>query len=108
MGGGQALEVGLNNLDQFSWVAGFSSLLKDFDIDKSYGGIFTSPTLTNLKLNLLWLGCGTEDNFYATNKAAHEELEKAGIKHVWVGSEGGHKWLVWRIYLRDFASRLFW
>lgn len=107
MGGGQALEVGLNNLDKFSSVGGFSSLLKDFDIDQSYGGVFTSPTLTNLKLNLLWLGCGTEDNFYTTNQAAHQKLEKAGIKHIWVGSEGGHEWLVWRRYLRDFASRLF-
>ena len=107
MGGGQALEVGLNNLDKFSWIGGFSSLLKDFDVDKSYGGVFTNPILTNLKLNLLWLGCGTKDDFYTTNQAAHEKLEKAGVKHVWVGSEGGHEWLVWRRYLRDFASKLF-
>lgn len=107
MGGGQALEVGLNNLDKFSWVGGFSSLLKDFDINKSYGEVFTNPLKTNLKLNLLWLGCGTEDDFYTTNKTAHEKLEKADINHVWVASEGGHEWLVWRRYLRDFASRLF-
>ena len=107
MGGGQALEVGLNNLDKFSSVGGFSSLLKDFDVNQSYGKVFTNPLKTNLKLNLLWLGCGTEDDFYSTNKTAHQALEKAGINHVWVKSEGGHEWLVWRRYLRDFASRLF-
>ncbi len=107
MGGGQALEVGLNNLDKFSWVGGFSSLLKDFDIDKSYNRVFAEPVLTNLKLNLLWLGCGIQDDFYITNKSAHQELEEAGIQHTWVSSEGGHEWLVWRRYLRDFASKIF-
>lgn len=107
MGGGQALEVGLNHLDKFSWVGGFSSLLKNFDVDESYNGVFKNPISANLKLKLLWLACGTQDNFYSTNKAAHEALEKVGIRHIWVGSEGGHTWLVWRRYLRDFTSIIF-
>ena len=81
--------------------------MKNFDVDKSYGGIFQKPISTNLKLKLLWLSCGTEDDFYSTNKAASEALEKVGIKHIWVSSEGGHEWLVWRRYLRDFTSMIF-
>ncbi|MEO1428697.1 MAG: alpha/beta hydrolase-fold protein [Cyanobacteria bacterium J06633_8] len=107
MGGGQALEVGLNNLDKFSWVAGFSSLLKNFDVDKSYDGVFVNPVSANLKLNLLWLGCGIEDDFYSTNNQASQALTKAGINHLWIQTEGGHEWLVWRRYLRDFAQLLF-
>ncbi|MDJ0678044.1 MAG: alpha/beta hydrolase-fold protein [Calothrix sp. MO_167.B42] len=107
MGGGQALEVGLNNLDKFSSVGGFSSLLKNFNVDTSYGGVFQNPTLANLKLKLFWLGCGTQDNFYSTHQTIHRELEKAGIRHVWFPTEGGHEWLVWRGYLREFTSILF-
>lgn len=107
MGGGQALEIGLKNLDKFAWVGGFSSLLKDFDVKKSYGGVFNNPIQANRKLRLLWLGCSTEDGFLATNQAAHEELMKVGIKHVWVTGSGTHEWQVWRRYLYNFAPKLF-
>lgn len=107
MGGGQALETGLKNLDKFAWVGGFSSLLKDFDIKKSYGGVFNNATETNRQLKFLWLGCSTEEGFFATNQAAHQELTKAGIKHLWVTGSGAHEWQVWRKYLYDFATKLF-
>ncbi|MGB3760459.1 MAG: hypothetical protein WBA07_29465, partial [Rivularia sp. (in: cyanobacteria)] len=52
--------------------------------NNQYPYIHSDGKVTNLKLNLLWLGCGTEDDFYSTNKTAHQALEKAGINHVWV------------------------
>ncbi len=107
MGGGQALEVGLNNLDKFAWVGGFSSLLRDFDVKKSYASVFNNVVNVNRKLRLLWLGCDTQDQFYQSNLAADEALEKAGIKHVWVTGSGGHEWQVWRRYLHDFVPKLF-
>ncbi|RUS94946.1 hypothetical protein DSM106972_091970 [Dulcicalothrix desertica PCC 7102] len=107
MGGGQALETGLSNLDKFAWVGGFSSLLKDFDVKKSYSGVFNNPREANRKLRLLWLGCSTEDGLLAANTTAHEELTSFGIKHVWVTGSGAHEWQVWRQYLYNFASLLF-
>ncbi|MEC4811848.1 MAG: hypothetical protein SAK29_00975 [Scytonema sp. PMC 1069.18] len=41
------------------------------------------------------------------NKTAHEALEKAGIKHVWITGSGGHEWQVWRRYLHTFVPQLF-
>ncbi|MUG96949.1 esterase [Scytonema sp. UIC 10036] len=107
MGGGQALQVGLNNLDKFAWVGGFSSFLKDFDVKTSYSGVFINTGNVNLQLRLLWLGCDTKDDFYIDNKNLHEALEKAGIKHVWVTGSGGHEWQVWRRYLYTFVPQLF-
>lgn len=107
MGGGQALQIGLNNLDKFAWVGGFSSLLPDFDVKKSYGGVFNQVANVNAKLRLLWLGCDTEDDFYIKNKTVHEALAKAGIKHIWLHGSGGHEWQVWRRYLYNFAPKLF-
>ena len=37
----------------------------------------------------------------------HEVLQKAGIKHTFIASEGAHHWRVWRRYLRDLAPLLF-
>lgn len=107
MGAGQALQVGLNNLDKFAWVGGFSSFLQDFDVKKSYGGVFNNAANVNRKLRLLWLGCGTQDQLYTSNKAVHEALEKAAIKHIWLTSSGGHEWQVWRRYLHNFVPELF-
>ncbi len=107
MGGGQALEIGLKNLDKFAWVGGFSSLLKDFDVKKSYGGVFNNAIETNRKLHLLWLGCSTEDELFAANQLAHQELTNLGIKHIWLTSSGAHEWQVWRKYLYNFVPKLF-
>lgn len=107
MGGGQALEIGIKNLDTFAWVGGFSSLLKDFDINKSYGGFFQNAVEANRKLRLLWLACDTQDNLFAANQKAHQELAKARIEHVWLTGSGAHEWQVWRKYLYNFVPKLF-
>ena len=39
--------------------------------------------------------------------ALHEALEKAGIEHTFLETEGAHHWRVWRRYLRDVAPLLF-
>ncbi|MBR8839884.1 MAG: hypothetical protein DSM106950_39285 [Stigonema ocellatum SAG 48.90 = DSM 106950] len=103
MGGGQALQVGLNNLNKFAWVGGFSPFLRDFNLKS----VLNNAANVNPQLRLLWLGCGYQDEFYASNKAMHQAFQKVGIKHVWVEGSGTHEWQVWRWYLHDFVPRLF-
>jgi hypothetical protein len=43
MGGGQALQIGLTNLDKFAHIGGFSAAAFGFDPKTSYGGVFTIP-----------------------------------------------------------------
>src|SRR4029077_21233045 len=77
MGGGQALRIGLKNLDQFAWVGGFSSAL--------FGNaelIKDGPDATK-KLRLLWVSCGDADMLMKGSEAFHQSLDKLQVPHVW-------------------------
>jgi enterochelin esterase-like enzyme len=107
MGGGQAVRIGLNHLDQFSYLGAFSPSLFITDTAKDFDGAFADPARLNHQLRLLWIGVGSDDFLLEPVKKSHENLEKAGVKHVWVESSGAHVWTVWRKYLANFAPRLF-
>lgn len=104
MGGGESLVVGLNHLDQFSWVGAMSAGVPS-DPDKSL------PNLTekdNAKLKLLWIACGKDDFLYKNNLKFNEWLTQKQIHYTWVESAGGHVWMNWRDYLTLFAKELRW
>ena len=107
MGGGQAVRIGMNHLNLFSYLGAFSPAFFIDDPSKDYDGAFADPSKVNNELHLLWLGVGTDDFLLAPVTQSHETLERAEIKHVWVKSSGAHVWTVWRKYLTDFAPRLF-
>jgi len=65
------------------------------------------PDSANKRLKLLWIACVTEDAAMVGARSTHEALQKAGIRHVFVETEGAHHWRVWRRYLRDVAPLLF-
>lgn len=107
MGGGQAVRIGMNHLNLFSYLGAFSPAFFIDDPSKDYDGAFADPSKVNNKLHLLWIGVGTDDFLLGPVTQSHETLDRAGIKHVWVKSPGAHVWTVWRKYLADFAPRLF-
>jgi enterochelin esterase-like enzyme len=107
MGGGESLNIGLNHLELFSYVAGFSAGIRIPDFQKSYGSFLADPKTANQKLHLLWLGCGSDDSLFAANQALSKQLDDATIKHVFHKSEGAHTWINWRHYLNEFAPLLF-
>lgn len=112
MGGGQALRVGLAHPELFASVAAMSG--------GTAGRGNEAPALSdglrkaleeveafNSRTRLLWIGCGRQDGGFARTKAAHEALEKGGLKHAWFEVDGAHEWQVWRRSLHDLAPRLF-
>jgi enterochelin esterase-like enzyme len=107
MGGAQALRIGLNHLDQFSYLGAFSPAITITDTSNDYDGALHDPAKINHQPHLLWRGIGTDDFLHGPVSQSHEVLEKAGIKHVWVESPGAHAWTVWRKYLAEFAPSLF-
>jgi enterochelin esterase-like enzyme len=108
MGGGQALAIGLNRLDLFSHVGGFSSGFgPNFDFGKSYPRLLESAQSTNRQLRLLWIGCGTDDGAFAASKRFSEFLTVGGIVHTFRETAGAHTWMVWRRYLHEVAPLLF-
>lgn len=107
MGGAEAMRIGLNHLDLFARIGLFSPAIGNLDPATSYEGKLADAAAVNGQLRLLWIGIGTEDGLHDGVKASHDNLAKAGVKHVWVETGGAHTWTVWRKYLADFAPRLF-
>lgn len=107
MGGGQSGRIGLGNLDMFSHVGIMSAGMRGGVDSEPYASLLANVDATNKKLDLLWIGCGTEDRAFAGASAVSKTLTEAGIEHTFVQSEGGHHWRVWRRYLRDVAPLLF-
>jgi enterochelin esterase-like enzyme len=108
MGGGQALSIGLNRLDLFSHVGGFSSGLgANTDFAKSYARFLENGPAANRQMRLLWIGCGTEDGAFAQSKRLSEFMTARGIVHTFRETSGAHTWMVWRRYLHEVAPLLF-
>ncbi len=107
MGGGESLGIGLNHLELFSRVAGFSAALRPAEFQKTFGALVADPQAANQKLRLLWVGCGTEDSLFAPAKSFSEFLSQHKIKHTFKESTGAHTWIVWRRYLNELAPLLF-
>jgi len=103
MGGGQGIDFGLNNIDKFAWVGGFSSApnLQPPDV------LIPKIQQAKEKLSLLWIGCGDKDNLITGSWNLHKGLVDAGIDHVWYVDSGVHEFPVWNNNLYLFAQMLF-
>jgi len=108
MGGGQALSIGLNHLELFSHVGGFSAgLSRTIDFAEAYPKIAANPEAANKDLRLLWIGCGKEDGLFVASKNLSEFLTQHHVRHSFRETTGAHTWIVWRRYLNEFAPLLF-
>jgi len=104
MGGGQSLTIGLNHPDRFAWVGGFSA---GSPSREAIAGVLAEPEALNRKLKLLWIGCGKDDFLLKRNEEFLALLREKQIRYEWHLTDGAHTWPVWRIYLGEFAPRLF-
>jgi len=108
MGGGQALSIGLNNIELFSYVGGFSAAIGNAaNLPKTYAKLAGNVRESNDKLRLLWIGCGTEDSLFGASKNFSEWLTANSIKHTFRETGGAHTWMVWRRYLHEISPLLF-
>jgi enterochelin esterase-like enzyme len=107
MGGGQSLTIGLQNLDRFAWIAGFSSATPVGNVDKRFAHLLADVSATNEQLKLLWIGCGKEDFLLERNEQFRTWLSDNRINHVYRLTDGGHEWMVWRKYLAEVLPQLF-
>jgi enterochelin esterase-like enzyme len=102
MGGGQSLNFGLNNVDTFAFVGGFSSAPNT----KPPAELVPEPAAAR-QLELLWVSCGNEDGLFNISKGVHEYLAAQNVPHTWHIDSGGHTFPVWKNDLYHFASLLF-
>jgi enterochelin esterase family protein len=107
MGGIESLQIGLNHLDQFSYVGGFSAAISPATFPQTFPGVKADPTAMNRQLHLLWIGCGTDDGLFPASASFSSYLDDAQVKHTFFKIPGAHTWIVWRQFLNEFAPQLF-
>jgi enterochelin esterase-like enzyme len=104
MGGGQALNFGLGNLDTFAWVGGFSSAPNT----KRPADLIKDHAQAAKKLRLLYVACGDKDRLFRISQGVHNMLEENKVPHVYnVIPGGGHDFRVWKNDLYCLATLLF-
>lgn len=104
MGGGQALNFGLNNIDTFAWVGGFSSAPNT----RPPAELINDPAEAIGKLRLLYIACGDQDGLFRISQGVHNMLDEKKVPHLYnVISGGRHDFKVWKSDLYHFSQLLF-
>lgn len=103
MGGGQALNFGLGNLDKFAWVGGFSTAPNT----KAPEELVPDTKKASEMLKLLWISCGDQDGLLRFSERTHGYLAAHGVPHVYYLESGVHDFKVWKNGLYMFSGLLF-
>lgn len=114
MGGGHSFQLSLNYPKTFDYIGLFSAGL---NIHRSEGGDIAPQMYENTyeKLDALfannpklyYIAIGETDFLYDSNAELRKYLDGKGFKYTYLETSGGHIWRNWRIYLEDFAQKLF-
>ena len=111
MGGGQTLRTHHAHPDQFAYVGIWSAGLvrrKRRRVGETERGVPGERRPSSTAASSCCRSPSATRTLALTgSKSLAEVLEKHGIKHEVHISGGGHTWINWRHYLRDFAPKLF-
>jgi enterochelin esterase-like enzyme len=103
MGGGQALNIGLANLDVFAWVGGFSSAPNTAPPEQ----LVPEPAKAIEQLKLLYVSCGNKDGLMRVSQGVHTYLKEKNVPHIWHVDEHAHDFQHWKKGLYNFAQLIF-
>jgi len=110
LGGTQTYQITQASLDKFAWIGAFSAPFGFPDLKSGYNGLIADPAAFAKQVRLLFVSMGSEEanSFGRGNRAFHEALEKAGVRHVYYESPGtAHEWQTWRRSLHEMVPLLF-
>lgn len=110
MGGFHTLHISKYYPDTFDYVGLFSAAI--FPRQGSESPVYQDmegklKTQFAKKPALYYIAIGNQDFLYKANEEFRQLLDKNGLKYVYKETGEGHIWKNWRIYLSDFAPRLF-
>lgn len=110
MGGFHSLHISKHYPDMFDYVGLFSAAIYP-------GRNAASPLYQDMdgklkaqfakKPSLYWIGIGKTDFLYRDNERFRKQLDSAHHPYEYFENEDGHIWKNWRIYLTEFAPKLF-
>ncbi len=108
LGGRQALATGLGNPDLFHYVGAYAPAIFGEEYKTNFeNGTYAPLDEVKKKLNLFWLGCGTEDFLIQASRGLDAFLTEQGFEHTTYMPGGGHTWMNCRDYLELTAKELF-
>jgi enterochelin esterase-like enzyme len=107
LGGTQTYQITQTNLDKFAYIGIFSAPFGFPGVETGYDGLLKKPDEFARRVRLFYVSMGSKEGA-TTGRSIHEELEKAGIKHMYYESPGtAHEFQTWRKSLHGFAQQLF-
>jgi enterochelin esterase family protein len=78
------------------------------DFEGRNAAFFADPDRTNELVKLFYIAAGENDTTVTDGpRRLSATLARHGIEHIFNETSGGHTWINWRRYLRDFAQLLF-
>lgn len=110
MGGFHSLNISRENPDMFDYVGLFSAAIKPNDNTVSPIYADANKKLATQfagKPALYWIAIGNTDFLYDANAQYRKMLDENGYPYEYFETPEGHIWKNWRIYLSEFAPRLF-
>ena len=108
MGGFHSLHISKEYPGTFSYIGLFSAAIfpeKESAVYEDFDGKLAKLFAT--KPALFWIGIGKDDFLYKANTDFRKKLDATGYEYTYVESAGGHIWRNWRLYLTEFAQKLF-
>ncbi|NVJ87384.1 MAG: esterase [Algoriphagus sp.] len=110
MGGFHTIHISRYYPNTFDYIGAFSAAImpREDATGKVYGNF--DETLQKQMENgykLYWIAIGKTDFLYDANQEYLAKLDSMNMPYEYVESEGGHTWRNWRVYLSQFAPRLF-
>lgn len=111
MGGFHTLHISRYYPNTFDYAGLFSAAIMPgqnaagMDVYENIDGTLKRQMDNGLKL--YYIAIGKTDFLYKANKEFRDKLDKMGMEYEYHETEGGHIWRNWRVYLSDFAPKLF-
>jgi enterochelin esterase-like enzyme len=110
MGGGQTQRVLATNPGAFAYVATWSAGVNPAatsNFEERAQTLLTNVAKVNTSVKVLSLVVGDKDFTLAGTRNLDDILTRHGITHTLRVTGGGHTWINWRAYLRDYLPLLF-
>jgi enterochelin esterase-like enzyme len=103
MGGGHTQNVTLKYPDMFAYIGVFSMGIRTVndDLENQF------KVLKSKNPTLYYVAVGKNDQLLQATLNLVAMLKKNGFNYIYNETSGWHSWSNWRIYLSDFAPRLF-
>jgi enterochelin esterase family protein len=107
LGGTQTYQITQENLDKFANIGIFSAPFGFPGVETGYNGLLAKLDEFAKQVKVFFISMGSKEGA-STGSGIHEQLEQAGVKHVYYESPGtGHEFLTWRRSLNRFTQLIF-